>query len=225
MNVRDTVNRFYNEVMDDENHRYRSWEHCYKHFNSPAQFAKDAYAVDHSALHLAFYLASWGMYRGSSGLLWKDYKVFVPIVDLIKDHHETLRDCDYLGDDYHDKLKTCFYLTHALSDELKKITYRKSDDKSYVTPTDTLITKIVLGTLGSAPAYDRYFIQGLSKNIEKPILPKSFEKGFKHLIDIYRQNSDEFKDVAQELTNKSGVTYPVMKIVDMYFWQLGFEQV
>jgi len=38
---------------------------------------------DYLSLHHAFYLASWGMYRGSSFLLQKDYKVLTPIVEEI----------------------------------------------------------------------------------------------------------------------------------------------
>ena len=30
---------------------------------------------------LMFYLASWGMYRGSSFLLQKDYKIHIPVVE------------------------------------------------------------------------------------------------------------------------------------------------
>ncbi|WP_181023629.1 hypothetical protein [Brevibacillus laterosporus] len=36
--------------------------------------------LDYLSLLLAFYLASWGMYRGSSFLLQKDYKVHKDIV-------------------------------------------------------------------------------------------------------------------------------------------------
>ena len=46
---------------------------------------------DYLSLHLAFYLASWGMYRGSSFLLQKDYKVLVPIVEeVLKPEYDCL---------------------------------------------------------------------------------------------------------------------------------------
>lgn len=42
-------------------------------------------------MQLTFYLASWGMYRGSSFLLQKDYKVHVPVVEeLLKAHYNGL---------------------------------------------------------------------------------------------------------------------------------------
>lgn len=69
---------FYNQLKADENGRFRSWEHCYSHFMR----ARNQSEVDHDylSLQLAFYLASWGMYRGSSFLLQKDYRVHIPIV-------------------------------------------------------------------------------------------------------------------------------------------------
>lgn len=46
---------------------------------------------DYLALHLSFYLASWGMYRGSSMLLSTDYKIHIPIVkELMKEEYEYL---------------------------------------------------------------------------------------------------------------------------------------
>jgi hypothetical protein len=44
---------------------------------------------------MAFYLASWGMYRGSSFLLWKDYLIHQEVVDnIIAKKH--LQDIDFL---------------------------------------------------------------------------------------------------------------------------------
>ena len=73
---------FYNSLAAVPNHRYRSWEHCYGYFRRHASFRTEA---DHdiASLHLAFYLASWGMYRGSSALLWKDYKIHRPAISKI----------------------------------------------------------------------------------------------------------------------------------------------
>jgi hypothetical protein len=55
-----------------------------------------------------------------------------------------------------------------LRDQLKKhyseISFKKGDnDPKYISPTDTLISKVMLGTLGCIPAYDRYFVDGLKK--------------------------------------------------------------
>ena len=57
--------------------RYNSWNHCYEAFVT----LKDEKLL---SLHLGFYLASWGMYRGSSKLLNRDYLVHVEAVKIIK---------------------------------------------------------------------------------------------------------------------------------------------
>jgi hypothetical protein len=61
-------------------HRYLSWEHRYRFFRSrtPEDLLKDK---DAAALQLGFYLASWGMYRGSSFLLQHSYTVNIPVVE------------------------------------------------------------------------------------------------------------------------------------------------
>ena len=79
----EAANSFYKELQEDKNARFRSWEHCYKNFHD----ARNKVAVDYDylCLQLAFYLASWGMYRGSSFLLKKDYKVHEPVVKELLD--------------------------------------------------------------------------------------------------------------------------------------------
>lgn len=52
---------FYNDLKKDPYVRYRSWEHCYSNFYHARE--KNNIDVDYLSLQLAFYLASWGMYR------------------------------------------------------------------------------------------------------------------------------------------------------------------
>lgn len=77
------IRAYFEQNMSDPHGRYLSWEHCYKVFLENRD-ANDEQAINHLALHLAFYLASWGMYRGSSFLLQKDYKVHIPVVKIIQ---------------------------------------------------------------------------------------------------------------------------------------------
>ena len=53
---------FYEDARANENGRSRSWEHCYRVFRDARTDPSPDY--DYLSLHLAFYLASWGMYRG-----------------------------------------------------------------------------------------------------------------------------------------------------------------
>ena len=65
-----SATKFHNDLKSDENCRYRSWEYCYSHFVEVRGSKEIDY--DYLSLQLSFYLASWGMYRGSSFLLQKD---------------------------------------------------------------------------------------------------------------------------------------------------------
>ena len=53
--IENIVMEFYDKIIDDKNHRFKSWEHCYNYFN------KNSIEIDLACLHLSFYLASWGM--------------------------------------------------------------------------------------------------------------------------------------------------------------------
>ena len=84
--------KFYNKLREDENGRYRSWEYCYKIFHDAHTSNNvDDDFIDYLCLHLSFYLASWGMYRGSSFLLQRDYKVHKPVIKiLLEDKYNSL---------------------------------------------------------------------------------------------------------------------------------------
>ena len=97
---------------DISSHRYRSWEICRKAFDQyknnglPTDPQKKEGVVDYLALQLAFYLASWGMYRGSSFLLYLDYTVHKPVVELLlKVRYKHLFDSDALISNHIDLLK------------------------------------------------------------------------------------------------------------------------
>ena len=72
---------FYDDARANENGRSHSWEHCYRVFRDARTDPSPDY--DYLSLHLAFYLASWGMYRGSCFIFHKDYKVHTPIVEKV----------------------------------------------------------------------------------------------------------------------------------------------
>src|SRR5882724_6433307 len=65
--------------------RYASFDYCYNHFQSfrergdvSSLAAKEHLAE--SCLHVAWYLASWGMLRGSSHLLEKSLRAYEPLI-------------------------------------------------------------------------------------------------------------------------------------------------
>ena len=95
MSIHQNIQAYYRDLAADDHHRYRSWEHCYTYFRTTRKEGLAAHG-DAAALQLAFYLASWGMYRGRSFLLQHAYTVHNGVIDLIADTRFTaLWDADF----------------------------------------------------------------------------------------------------------------------------------
>lgn len=220
--IKKQILAFYDRLACDSHHRYRSWEHCFHHYRQHSTFTTPDH-LDTASLHLAFYLASWGMYRGSSALLWKDYRIHLPAVAiLLNPAYSTLWDLDLRDANNDSRIAT---LITSLSDDLRA-TYRRQIAEVDGTPrdfqsSDTLITKILLGTLGCAPACDRYFILGF-RHIGLPY--SRFSKSFLvNVLRFYRTHTAELQETRDAIMQSGGVSYPPMKLIDMYFWQVGFN--
>ncbi|MCF6276651.1 MAG: hypothetical protein L3J07_02255 [Candidatus Magasanikbacteria bacterium] len=213
--INQTISSFYKNINNDNNHRYKSWEHCYLYF---IKNEKDI-DVDIACLHLSFYLASWGMYRGSSPLLWKDYLIHKPVVEKILKNYKYLQKFNYEKKEH---INSFFELKKDIKECYEKeIIVVKNKDNKYIA-SDTLITKILLGTLGCVPAYDKYFKDGLK---EEEIKPLSFtKKSINEIIKFYKENKVEFDKAQKSIKNIGKINYPIMKLIDMYFWQIGFEK-
>ena len=84
----------------------------------------------------------------------------------------------------------------------------------------TLITKILMGTLGCVPAYDRYFIAGI-KN-QKVATGNYNLNSIMQLVEFYERNSKRLEPVREKM-EVEGMLYPQMKMLDMGFWQVGFD--
>ena len=211
--IANKIAKFHGQFQEDKHHRYKSWEHCYSYFK------KNQIDADQACLHLAFYLASWGMYRGSSFLLWKDYLLHKEVVKhLIANKHLQSIDFTTINDETVNEMIGLFaWIKKWYADNAGKI---NGDDRT-ANVTDTLVTKIVLGTLGCVPAYDRYFIAGLEAQEISPRKPTF--AGIKKLVSFYVKHLDQFEALSSKMKTDNGIAYPSMKLVDMYFWQTGIE--
>lgn len=210
---------FYNDLKADENGRYRSWEHCYSHFIK-ARGSKEV-DYDYLSLQLAFYLVSWGMYRGSSFLLQKDYRVHIPVVkELLSEKYDALVgiECtDFRKESNQQLLKDINSFLGQYYDKIRR-EVKEQELKNQLS--FTLITKILMGTLGCVRAYDRYFIAGI-KN-QKVATGNYNLKSIMQLVDFYEKNSARLEPVRGKM-EVEGMPYPQMKMIDMGFWQVGFE--
>ena len=114
-----------------------------------------------------------------------------------------------------------------IKDELAKyyesIPFTTGKGKSkFISSTDTLLSKIMLGTLGCVPAYDRYFIDGLK---EMRMEHTGFnEASLNELFIFIDENQKEIIQAQKLIHSKTQRHYPQMKILDMYFWQIGYDK-
>ena len=201
-----TVKR-HEEGWKGKNHNYRSWELCYQFFCSRPRDR------DLACLHLAAYLASFGMYRGSAFIASKDYLVHKDAVAAVEEYYCRLQNLNLSG--CFDNIDHVFSLAKKL-----ECAYKNNADDHLAT--EILITKIMMGTLGCAPAYDKYFCKGLRERS----LPQAFsKKSYKKMLNFCKEESDEFEKVQLHLNQRADgfVKYPIMRVVDIYFWQRGDE--
>lgn len=215
MKTKSTILRFLNNIEIDSDHRYTSWENCYKAFQKNNN-------RETLSIHLAFYLASWGMYRGSSGLLQKNYKVHDGAVDIILDYKHL--QCSSSFEISRNNIKDLNGLIKELEKYYGSISFTRNYKNYKINPTITLITKVIMGTLGCLPAFDRYFLHGVKQedycfiNLSEFCLEYLF-----HFVENIEYN--EICECQNLLNEKREMFYPKMKIVDMYFWQLGYDDI
>lgn len=205
--VEKSVETFINEKSND---RYNSWELCYNEFLKFKNLYPKEKEIEHLSLHLMGYLASWGMYRGSSALL-RDYsymvhKELIPI--LLKEEN-----CKLFSLNVIENTEGFLRLLYKVYDEIKGY-YEKleNNEGKRMKPSHTLITKILLGVYGCIPAYDRNVVSALRKlNIKS--------NKFEALIEYIKSNESlitQFKSCSKRFPQ-----YTFMKIVDIYLWKTG----
>lgn len=212
---------FYEDARTTENGRSRSWEHCYRVFRDAR--TDPSPDCDYLSLHLAFYLASWGMYRGSSFLLQKDYKVLTPIVEkILKPEYDCLFGVacvDLRESEVQDRLEELYkYIAEYYFRPIRdKVAGREV--ASFVSP--VLVTKILMGTLGCVPAYDRFFQDGVATY--KVTTQEYSLKSVLRLVDFYEEHNDRLEEARRGMRTDD-LIYPQMKLLDMGLWQVGFEK-
>ena len=183
----------FDKSSKDKNHRFNSWEHCYKHFSSIRSGNRNV--EDFTLLHLAFFLASWGMYRGSTFLLWKDYKVLTSVVDIIlKDKYDNLQGLMITEQNSDaNNLKKLLECINEIRTELESIDRKVPGKEKPIKVTDTLISKILLGTLGCIPAVDRNFKMGIKRDYTNALVKPIGKDFIKALIKFYKDNIHDFQ--------------------------------
>ena len=172
-----------------------------------------------AALHLGSYLASWGMYRGSSFLLKYTYTAHLGVIEqLVSPELSVLWKHEFGG------VENDFQLVPTILEAVSRIreAYRPfAPAAESRQASDTLVTKTLLGTLGCMPACDRYFIDGFKRaGLKYSYLNGAFVC---RVLGFCREHLSEFRGEQEKIEREGGIRYPLMKLVDMCFWQVGFE--
>ncbi len=240
------VELFIKKSKNKNESRYKSWEYCYNFFHSvhekisdkklslKSPFGDDGQKwtyKDQLCLHLAFYMASWGMYRGSSFLLQNDYTIYYGVVDTIfEDKYKELWDDKKLfSGNIENKISSILNLYKDIQNALyrfKEFYDTKSyfcndiEDKTEYNPKFlTIITKIILGTIGCFPALDRNFKYGFG--ISDGSKKSDFvEQTIRRVFDLVLNKKEEIKIALKEIKYAE---LPIMKAIDMYYFIKGQE--
>lgn len=193
----------------DRNARFTSFDYCYNHFQShrhnPPGLAITE-NLERSCLHLGFYLASWGMYRGSSTLLKRSLAYLRPVVEELASLRPSVWDVDANA-----------YTSGSIGAILDAADRIRGAFPRAVT--DTLVTKILLGTLGSVPALDSYFVRGFGV---RTLSASSLTK----IGDFYRCHAEAIernRPLTLDFTTGKPTTlhYSRAKVIDMIFFIEG----
>lgn len=204
---------------DTQNRRYYSWHLCYQEFKQA--FASNTKDKEKLALILGFYLLSWGMGRNSKLMKDYNYRIHLAAIDILFKY----KDLSKKGENWAkcEKDGSGFLEQYAdeileLKDELAKY-YKKNYE---ISPTDTLISKIILGTLGCVPAYDNYFREGMRGEMDHTYAFNT--DSIKELWKFYKNNEPKLEELNTKLQKVNGnkdISYTPMKLVDIYFWTRG----
>jgi hypothetical protein len=213
-NVRKYLNGVTSSDGRTPNLRYSSFDYCFNYFQSfresgdvPALASSDN--IELSCLQLGFYLASWGMLRGSADLLQKSARDLIPIVKVLAQTHMSLWEIDAHCYNESNIERLC-----ELADTIRE---------AHSGMSNILLTKIMLGVFGSVPAFDRNFRQGCkAAGIVATFGPNAlrqigaFYRDNATVIDAYQVRTLDF--VSGETT---GRIYTRAKVIDMAFFIEG----
>jgi hypothetical protein len=224
------------DELQKKHNNGQSWVHCYRYFKK--QRKKRKVEKDQCALYLGFYLASFGMYRGSAIIRKYNYTKLKGIFDIIFDtSYEKLWDLNLniTNNEKRDVLDLIFGESKGIYPKLKKriADILKDDKQATYTPSDTLISKILMGTMCCTPGYDTYFVEGLKRYEEKYKLGNGhfgrslYKRGFEPLLDFLANNNGYETEAFNKFKGfiNSSVTddYPPMRVLDLFFWIIGYN--
>lgn len=193
--------------------RMLSWDHCYGFFHRLPQ-SPTTTQIDEAALHLAFFLASYGMYRGSTVLLQKDYKFLIPVIKKLRSPELSTGSpsnsvTDACGAAAAEAAWTRLGIMESFLREIGV------DQRSI----GILSTKIMLGTWATVPAFDTSLRAALrAADIGKATYSK---RNFLTVFAYLHRNAPAFQAQVDRFHTEGFSHYPAMRVIDALLWHLG----
>jgi len=156
--------------------RCASFDYCFNYFQSFREQHRTAdlaapQNLQMSCLQLGFYLASWGMLRGSATLLRKSARHYEPVIDVIAAAPAEVWDLDA------DRYSSGTWPVIRQLDQ--QIRHAFGHDHGVMS---ALATKVMLGVFGNIPAFDTRFRRGFRAATFGP-------KAFRRIGEFYQEHA------------------------------------
>ena len=199
----------------DPKHQEAAWLACRSYFYDHRAQVHDPAVKEQMCLHLANYLATFGMYRNSF-LMQYNHRIHEEAVEYLCRQNNVYWNYDPFfpnGNPFCPPLPVDFFCAgvSALAGTLADCYAKYSGGNP---PTDTLISKILLGTLGCVPAYDNR----VKKALFDLGLPQNYtQSGVQALVDDVNRDPDLVAYIRGLCAHYAPYLTP-MRVVDMALW-------
>jgi hypothetical protein len=203
--------RRYLDNRRDPSARYASFDYCFNYFRSHYEAGRvealaEPESMQTSCLQLGFYLASWGMFRGSTTLLTRSAYCFGPVIDAIIAAPALAWEAD-VSDYDSDTIAELISIGRELGAVLPG------------GHSDTLVTKTMLGVFGCVPAFDSYFRRGIGTSGFRPAGMRKVHDYWARNVDLVEQHRVRTLDFGTGAHTER--RYTQAKVIDMIFFVEG----
>lgn len=215
---------FFTKIMDeDEYNRDMAYEYCRGFFIKNQDKSQEKEIKELMSLHLFAYLAGFGMFRNQL-LLNKSFLFHEEVIEMLwSDNYYDLSYFNPFKDDHTDKINKILSLSEKLSSYYTQKGYfadYKETETKIERVTDTLITKVMMGTLGCVPAYDGFVKRGL----RSLGLSQTFNKdGLLKLFEWVCKNEEKILEARKKIGHEE--LYTPMRVVDLILWKKGYDDI
>ncbi|MCG8295564.1 hypothetical protein [Pseudomonas entomophila] len=201
--------------------RLKAWEFLYEYIWDDSRTSwsdlTSKTQLETTALHIGFYLANWGMFRGSSGLLQNSNLDLMKALAKLLFEGQGAKLLELSLEDFgpdnphraqHQKL-------------LDSVLGSMESLATNVSWTNTLKTKILMGVWGECPALDRFYIAACRDLFpRRSSITNASGKGLAALAELVEELA--VPPLPLE-TGRLGLQYPTARIMDMAMFQYGLE--